>query len=104
MIYDLRIDIEKVEPNGDCSRPVDDVLLCESEQTSVIEEQWERVRRLFPGSEWTINRDKAIYTVFVWKIDEQESTDYYEEMDLAEFSNLKNAKKLMKEVIGTFQN
>ncbi len=69
----------------------------------MIEEQWERLENLFPGSEWTINRARAVYTVFAHKIDEEENTDYYEEMELADFNNLKNAKKLMKEVVETFQ-
>ena len=103
MIYELRIDIEKVEPNGDCSRPVDNVLLCESDNVGVIEECWARLETLFPGSEWISNRDKAVYTVFAWK-ESDESDDYRkesEEIDLAEFTNLKKAKQLMKEVVET---
>lgn len=101
MVYELRIDIEQVDPNGDCSRPVFDVLLCESADDNVIEKNWTRLQSLFPvvDCDGIKVKGKAVYTVFVGKIDEQEKTDYYEEIDLARFTSLKNAKVLMKEVI-----
>jgi len=104
MIYELRIDIEAVTRNDDCYRPVQDVLLCESDDVKIVQERYAKSQMLFPvvENEGIKAEGKTVYTVFAYKTDEEGSGDFYEENDLARFTNLKNAKKFMKEVIRTF--
>jgi len=105
MIYELWIDIEAVTPNDDCYRPVQDVILCESNDVKIVEGRYAKLQRLFPvvENEGIKAEGKIVYTVFAYKRDEEGTAGFYEENDLARFTNLKNAKKLMKEVVKTFR-
>ena len=110
MKYELRIDIEQVDPDGVCGSSVDEVLLAESEEARVIDKGMETIRGIFPLKDCDginaagLNAKAIIYTVYVYKRDEEGNTEYYEELDLAGFTNLKKAKQLMREVIDNFKS
>ena len=101
MMYELRIDIERVDPNEDCSRPVNDWLLCESDDVGKIETQFSRLQAIFPNTDLSgiMAENRAVYTVFVFKTDEADSGNYHGELDLAAFTNLKKAKEQFREIV-----
>ena len=102
MKYELLIDIEAVESDDTCRRPVNDVLIFSSDDKTEVDNFILRLQGLFPcvDVEGIKNKrnNRTIYTVFAYKIDEEENPDFYEELDLARFSNLKKAKRFMSEV------
>ena len=79
------------------------MLLHESEDKNFIDKQFERIQSLFPIMDKmgvkTNRKNRILYTVFVFKIDEEESPEFYEEIDLAQFTSLEKAKRLRNEII-----
>lgn len=114
----LRIDIEGVNIADDCSRPLgQDYLVLESDNVADVESLYAVLQNeIKKVNDWERRRRKhhTEYTVFMWIEDELfESGESKEEMlqreewSLGCYTNLKRAKKLMKQAIeigGNFEN
>ena len=100
--YCLYIDIEAENAEYDCWRPVDYVLLCDSPKESVIEDLWAEIQN-FKQGDWELRKKgKMEYTVFIYKTDDEDSEDFYEEWNMGRYMSLKRAKGFMNLVVKKF--
>ena len=105
----LRIDIEGVNAEEDCFRPVDDYILLESDKAEDVENLYAVLQNdIKKINDWEI-REKIRdieYSVFMWMEDEffetgasKEELLDSEQWDLGRYTNWTRAKKLMRQAI-----
>ena len=100
--YDLYIEIESVDSEGNCLRPVDDVCLCSSSEESVVEDMWAEIQNFKEGDWERVQEGETEYTVYIYKTNEDDSIEFHEEWSLGRYLSLEKAKEFMGVVVKKF--